>query len=75
MCMPTNMNFNMTQPLIFVMSYPKQFWSLINIRQLTNLKAKYFFQFFSIFKNWLPEQKKALKSGSQILISEQNVAL
>ena len=31
----------MTQPLIFWLSYPELFWSLINVRYKTNLKVKY----------------------------------
>ena len=69
-----------TQPLIFLLSYPDQFGSLINVRYKRNLKVEYFI-FKKIFsknpkvplplKNWLPEQNMALKTW----LPEQNMAL
>ena len=67
------------QPLISLLSYPEQFWSLINIRYKTNLKVKNFI-FKKTFsknpkvplplKNWLPEQSMALKTW----LPEQNLS-
>ena len=72
--------FKGTQPLIFLLSYPKQFGSLINVRYKINLKVEYFI-FKKTFsknpkvplplKNWLPEQNMALKTW----LPEQNMAL
>ena len=72
--------FKGTQPLIFLLSYPEQFGSLINVRYKRNLKVEYFI-FKKTFsknpkvplplKNWLPEQNMALKTW----LPEQNMAL
>ena len=72
--------------LISLLSYPEQFWSLINIRKVTNLKAKYV-----IFKNsqGAPPSEKLVagtKYGienlvtitecvSQILVPEQKLVI
>ena len=76
----SNIHIKGTQPLIFLLSYPEQFGSLINVRYKINLKVEYFI-FKKTFsknpkvplplKNWLPEQNMALKTW----LPEQNMAL
>ena len=57
-----------TQPLIFLLSYPEQFWSLINIRYKTNLKAKYL-----IFKKTFSNNPKVpLPLKNWVLIFERH---
>ena len=66
--------------LHFIDCFQKQFCSLINVRQVINLKAKYliFKKTFSKIpkvplplKTWLPEQNMALKTW----LPEQNMSL
>ena len=60
-----------TQPLTFVLSYPDQSGSLINVRYKRNLKVEYFIFKKTLrknpkeplpLKNCLPEQNMALKT-------------